>query len=367
MSYGAIMKRVLVYGMTDNPGGIESYLKMLLYKMKDLGIQLDFVTDFPTIAYEKELKETDCRIFFIPAKGKKLFKHWSGIKKILKEHPEYDNVYFNLLDAGGVFTAVVAKMMKRKVIVHSHNNGTDKKMLHRICKPFLKLITDCCVSCSKSAAEYMFGKKIVKESNYLVIPNAIDAENFEFNENIRIEYRQKLDVEKNFVICHVGRITRQKNPYRLIDIFEKVYEKDPSAILIHVGNGELKEEFIEYVNSKKCSSKIKILGVRKDISEIMQASDVFFLPSLYEGLGIVAVEAQAAGLPVVLSTKVAEEIGITNNLTFVDLNDTDDVWADKILNYKNFHRESTKEIIIDKGYDKNTMSVVYDKLARYMA
>ena len=360
------MKRVLVYGMTNNPGGIESYLMFMLEKMKAYDIQFDFVTDFPDIAYKSTIEKEGCKVYYIPAKGKKLFKHWAGIRKILKEHPEYDTVYFNILDAGGVFSAIIPKLMGRKVITHSHNNDTDKVRLHKLCKPFLKLITDKYVACSKSAASFMFGKKIVKKNKALVIPNAIDASKFDFDKEIRSEYRNKLDIEDKFVICHVGRITRQKNPYRLMDIFEKVYEKDNSAVLLYVGNGELKEEVSQYVNNKKCADAIKMLGVRKDISQLMQASDVFFLPSLYEGLGIVAVEAQAAGLPVVLSTKVAEEIKITENLVFVDLKENDDVWADKILSYKDFERKSSKEIIVNAGYDKNTMSKVFDVFAGWI-
>ncbi len=360
------MKRVLVYGMTDNPGGIESYLLFILEKLKGFNIQLDFVTDFPTIAYEEQLRSAGSRIFYIPAKGKKLFKHWAGMRKILKENPEYNTVYFNLLDAGGVFTAIVAKLKGKKIIVHSHNADTDKVRLHKLCRPFLKMITDSYVACAKTAAIYMFGNEIVDKGNYLIIPNAIDSDTFEFNQEIRDSYREKMELKDKFVVLHVGRLTRQKNPYRLLDIFDTLYGKDKSAALLYVGDGEIKEDVYAYAKGKASYPNMKLLGVRKDIPELMQSADVFLLPSLYEGLAIVAVEAQAAGLPLIASANITEEIKITDNMSFVDLAETDEAWVEKILSYKGFNRESAKEIIVKAGYDKHSMSEIFAKLAECM-
>ena len=115
------MKRILVYGMTNNPGGIESYLLFMMDKLLGYNIQMDFISDFPTIAYEKELISKGARIYHIPAKGKNLIKHWKEFSKVLKEHPEYETVYFNVLDAGAVFTALAPRLKGRNIIVHSHN------------------------------------------------------------------------------------------------------------------------------------------------------------------------------------------------------------------------------------------------------
>ena len=345
------MKRILVYGMSNNPGGIESYLLGMTSKIKKYGIQFDFVSDFDSMAYADELRQNGSKLYFIPAKGKKLLRHLGAMRKLLKDHPEYQTVYFNILDAGAAFTMAVPRLMGRRCIVHSHNGSTGKIWLHRICRPFLNRMADERAACSNLAAEYMFGKRLQNRKPAVIIPNAIHADRYYFNENIRKEYRVKLGLEDRFVICHVGRMTEQKNSFRLIDIFDSLCEAEPKAELLYVGTGELEEQVTAYAKKKKYADKIRFLGIRSDVAELMQASDVFLLPSLYEGLPIVAVEAQAAGLPVVLSSNITDETDITGNLKFVNLKDSDCMWVRTILEYKNFKREDCRILIQIAGYD----------------
>ena len=241
------MKRVLVYGMTDNPGGIESYLLSIIERASERGIQLDFVTDFPSIAHEEVLKQQNARIYYIPAKGKKLVQHMLGLRKILREHPEYETVYFNILDAGAAITMLVPYFLRRKRVVHSHNGSTDKERLHMLCQPLLNKMTNEYVACSKLAAEFMFGNKICSKKQILIVPNAIDVEKYNFNLEKRNTYREKLQVQDNLVICHVGRITRQKNPFRLIDIFSSLHDREPKSVLLYIGTGDLEQEIKNYV------------------------------------------------------------------------------------------------------------------------
>lgn len=347
------MKRILVYGMSDNPGGVESYLFGMSERMKKYGIQFDFISDFPGIAYEKELKENGASVYYIPPKGKKLISHWIGFARVLLRHKEYDSVYFNILDAGAVFTILIPWLFRKKIIVHSHNGNTDKVWLHKFCKPFVSKIANRKMACSGLAAAYMFGKKEASKKKVLIVPNAIDAERYDFNEKIREEYRGKLELSDKLTVCHIGRMSAQKNPFRILEIFSSVYRKDKNAVLLYVGTGELKEKVKEYAGKLKCAGNIKFLGVRCDISEILQASDVFLLPSLYEGLPIVAVEAQAAGLPVILSAAVTRETDITGNVRFIDLRRSDDDWAEEILRSRKLLRKSMRDRIISAGYDMN--------------
>lgn len=373
------MNKILVYGMTDNPGGMESYILMAMEQLKTHDIQMDFITDFPTIAYEEKLRSAGSNIYFFPAKGRKLFKHWMGIRKVLKEHPEYKTVYFNVLDAGAIFTAIVPKLMGRRVVVHSHNGDTDKVKLHRRCKKLLSKITDGYVACSKVAAKYMFTEKV--QDKVLIIPNAIDVNAFKLDEELRKETRKALDIENNFVVCHIGRITRQKNPYRMLDIFEEVYKNDSSSVLLYVGDGDITAEVRTEVKKRvvKASESwnatystsefkphIRMLGVRSDIPVIMQGADVFLLPSLYEGLPIVAIESQAAGLPTLMSTNITDEVGLTDKAEFISLEEDDSVWADRILAHKDVERTSGQEAVQRAGYDKNSMSGVFAELANLL-
>lgn len=353
------MKRILVYGMSDNPGGVESYLLGMFERMEKYGIQFDFISDFPGVAYEKALKDGGASVYYIPPKGKKLISHWAGFAKVLRRHKEYDSVYFNILDAGAVFTVLVPWLFRKKIIVHSHNGDTDKVWLHRLCRPFIKRMADRKMACSGLAAIYMFGKKETAKKNVLIVPNAIDAEKYDFNETVRQEYREKLKLDNKFTICHIGRMSNQKNPFRILDIFASVWEKEKNAVLLYAGTGELKEKVKEYAGKMECAGNIQFLGVRSDISEILQASDVFLLPSLYEGLPIVAIEAQAAGLPAVLSTAVTREADITGNVRFIDLRRSNDEWAEELLRSRKFMRRGTREKIITAGYDMN--NPVYDE------
>lgn len=344
------MKKVLVYGMTDNPGGIEMYLMNTLFRChKD--IRFDFVTDFPQIAYESQIRENGSEIYYIPAKGKKLVKHWKNFYRILKEHPEYQKIYFNILDAGAAFTMLIPWILGRKIIAHSHNGSTEKKVLHYLCRPIMCMMTKEYVACSKLASKFMFGKKISQSGKVKLIPNAINAKKFDFNIEVREETRRILKLEDKFVICHVGRLTFQKNPIGLINIFENVVSKKDNAILISIGTGDMEEQVKSYVKEKKLQDKVIFLGVRKDIPDILQASDVFLLPSIYEGLPIVGIEAQASGLPCVMSDTISEEVDITGNVVFLSLSDNLEKWSESILQTQQKIRKSTREQIQKHGYD----------------
>lgn len=356
------MKKVLVYGMTGNPGGIESYLLNLVQKV-EYGT-FDFVTDFPQIAYSTNLKELGCDIYYIPAKRTHPIEHLKALSKILKSHPEYKCIYFNILDAGAVFTMLPVYFSKRINIVHSHNGAANKMWLHKLCQPLLNKISQHKVACSYLASDYMFGKKYRK--NVLIVPNAIDIEKFRFKENQRIITREELQLEDRFVLCHIGRMSYQKNPFGLLDIFAAVLQKNPSAILLYIGVGELEKTIVEYAEKRKIEKSIRFLGVRKDIPALLSASDVFLLPSFYEGLPIVGVEAQASGIPCVLSDAVTKEVDITKNIVFCSLNSPPEKWAEVILQTKGRPRSDFTEEIKAAGYDMKHSSEAYNKLIQLL-
>ena len=168
-------QRVLVYGMSDNPGGIETYLRNLTKELAP-EIVLDFVTDFPGVAYEEELKSYGSRIYYIGAKSQGLLKQWKKFRKLLREHPEYQTVYGNILNAGAVFTLIIPWIHRRKIVIHSHNGAADNERLHKICRPFLNGIAKQFVACSKLAGSFMFGQRIMEHKDVLIMPNAIEAE-----------------------------------------------------------------------------------------------------------------------------------------------------------------------------------------------
>lgn len=340
------MVKVLVYGMTDNPGGIETYLVNTVRRLHGI-VHMDFVSDFPSVAHEDVLKELGAEIYLIPAKGKHLFPHWIGLWKILKQHPEYKVIYFNLLDAGGAFTELVPWLLHRRIVTHSHNGATDKLRLHKICRPFLNLFTDKRVACSRLAADYMFGP----DNHAIILPNAIDSEKYSFQPTVREEKRFALGVGDATLICHVGRLSNQKNPFGLLDIFKNILEKDPSVYLMSIGTGEMEQEVHAYAEKIGVKQRVLFLGKRDDVPDLMQAADVFLLPSFYEGLPIVGIEAQAAGLPCVMSDCITKEVDVTGNVTFLSLKEPKELWAETVLTVSKRQRQNTIKDIIEHGYD----------------
>lgn len=329
------MKQILVYGFSNNPGGIETYLLNLLTLLKGQ-IQFDFVSDFGDVAHRDILENAGSRIYFIPPKGKGLWAHLKAFRKILKEHKEYEYIYFNILDAGAALTQLVPFFMGRKVITHSHNGGTDKPRLHKICKPLLKITKGKKAACSALAAKYMFGNT----KNVTIIPNAIDANKFTFDKEARKAKRAELGVDdKQCVICHIGRLTYQKNPFGMLDIFKTVLQKLPDAVLVSIGTGDIDDEVKEYAKKSDIYENTLFLGKRNDIPELLSAADVFFLPSFYEGLPIVAIEAQAAGLHLVLSDTITKETDITGNIKFLSLDEDKETWAEALIEAAGKERE----------------------------
>lgn len=356
------MKRILVYGMTDNAGGIETYLINLLEKVTPYGICLDFITDSSAIAYEETIKEKGSMIYYIPAKGKDLYGHLKSFFQTLHEHTEYKIVYMNLLNASGVITALIPKLLRREIIVHSHNGEAENLRIHQLFRPLLCFITDYYCACSNLAAQFMFGKKIASSGKVLLIPNAINALKFNFNCERRNFLRKKWSLEDAFVICHVGRITNQKNPYAVIDIFRELYKRDSMTKLLYIGKGDMEAEIKTYVKETKMTDHIFFWGERNDIADILQVADVFLLPSKYEGLPISALEAQAAGLPCVLSSNISGEVNITGNVVQLSLNDEWQTWADAILKFKDWNRKSVYSQIAASGYDLSTLNKELEKL-----
>ncbi|MCB5712147.1 glycosyltransferase family 1 protein [Lactonifactor longoviformis] len=357
------MKRILVYGMTNNPGGIETYLMNILRSLDKDRITFDFVTDFPEIVYKEEILSYNSKVFYIPPKGKKLFKHWTKLWRILREHPEYRIVYFNILDAGAAVTMLIPWMLKRRIIVHSHNGSTDKLRLHNYCRPLLNLFADKFVACSQLAASFMFGDN--KKDEVLIVPNAIDIEQYKFNQHKRIRTRNLLNISGQFVVCHIGRISEQKNPYGLLKIFKEVLVRKPDSLLLYIGSGELEKEIHEYAVNIGIKDKIYFMGKRKDIPELLCASDVFLLPSFYEGLPIVGIEAQASALPCILSDTISKEIDITGDVIFCSLNKSPGEWANVILNCQNAKRISNINKLQERGYSLKEHSETYYKLLQF--
>jgi len=297
------MKRVLVYGMTNNRGGIETYLMNYFRLFNHDNVMFDFVTDYATIAYAAEIEQLGCKVFHIPSKKESLIRHIVSFRRILREHPEYHIVYYNILSASGVFSILGSVGRRRLIrIVHSHNNYVKRLWLHKLCRPLLNMMRIHRFACSVQAGDFMFGKAYTKRGRVTIIKNAIDCKAFQYDPKKRVAVRKRLGLSDAFVVGHVGKLCYQKNTLFLIDIFDQIIRKQDNAVLMLVGDGEDRELVESKIASLGLQEHILMLGMRSDVSDLMQAMDVFLLPSRFEGFGIVLVEAQSAGVRFVASS-----------------------------------------------------------------
>lgn len=347
------MKRILVYGMTNNRGGIESYLMNYFRNLKRKQIVFDFITEHRNIAYSEEIKQLGSRVYYIPSRRDGLIKHMLAIRKILQSHNEYDTVYFNILSASEVFTVLAAAGVRNvKKIVHSHNNAVKSINRHRILRPLLIGLSDVKLACSEDAALFMFGKKCMRDNKVTIINNAIDLQKYRYRPEVRKKMRDAFHISTNtYVIGHIGRMCYQKNTLFLIEIFNKIHMKDPEALLLLVGEGEDREQVEELIKKYDLKNNVLLLGMRNDVENLLQMMDVFLLPSRFEGLGIVLIEAQAAGLTCVCSDSFGDAANISKTIKYYSLDHLPEEWADVVLRFRNKERENYYDMLVDGGYD----------------
>ena len=288
-------------------------------------------------------------------------------KDVLKRH-QYDVMHIH---SGSVYSLyIMAKLAKKygvkKVIVHSHATGKlnfKYKLIKFFSDKHICKYADEFLACSDSAAEWKFPKVIIKNKAYQVIKNGIDTRKFIFNSETRNEYRKNFGLTDELVLCNVGRFAYQKNHEFMVEITKVLSEKQINYKFILVGDGELKEKIIKKIADLQLSDKFIFLEKRSDIAQIMMASDVFVFPSISEGLGIVAIEAQATGLPVICSTCIPNETKLTDIINYVDLSNFDK-WVQVILNYQNKGIDRTKyaEQVKSAGYDAKTSANVLEEI-----
>ncbi len=360
-------KRVLYYNTCLDMGGTEVYMVNLIESMDKSKFDFDVLIKSSKIKNQiltKRLEDIDVKINYL---GKSfLAQMLNAVIFFLKNSNKYDIIHINATSqVVGIFAFFGSQFGNiQKVIFHSHMGGNDNKenFTDKIGLFLVKNFATDLVSCSDKASEFMFKKKIAESGKVIILNNAIDLEKFRFNAEIRKKYRKELDLENNFVILNIGRFVPQKNQEKLVEIFSCISKKDKSVKLVFVGVGDLQEDVKKKVLELKLDSNVLFLNERKDVNCILQASDVFVMTSIHEGLPIVAVEAQASGLPLILSDAISRETNITGNCTFIDLKENSEIWANKILELKKFKREDTSEKIIRAKFDKNSAKLQIEKL-----
>lgn len=338
-------------------GGTESLLMSILRVVDKEKFQYDFVEQtMDKCDHDDEIISLGSKIYRCPKialNNIKDYRLWW--RKFFKEHPEYRIIHGHSHGSAPIYIDE-ANRAGRITIFHCHNpyEKNLKGAVSFIWQYPLRKKPDYLFACSADAGRSLFGKK----SQFDVIKNGIQTEKFLWNKEIRQQVRKIYNLKDEFVVGNVARFVDQKNHKFLIDIFREILKKKENSRLMLVGYGELEEEIKEKVKSLGIEDKVIFTGVKNNVNELLQAMDVFVLPSLFEGLGIVNIEAQAAGVPCFVSDKVVpKDVRITDLLEFISLNDSPKIWADRVIDgylQKN-ERNNMYEEIVKSGFDiKNT-------------
>lgn len=350
------MVRVLHIVTNMDRGGLETMLMNYYRHMDREKIQFDFLEHRrDRAAYDDEIESLGGRIFRLPRLNPLSSDYFHALNAFFAAHPEYRIVHSHL-DCMSAYPLCAAKNAKVPVrIAHAHSTSQDrnwKLVFKLISKKLISLYTTDLFACSADAGEWMFGTKDVH-----ILPNAIDIERYAFNLLIRNQTRKALGLDDAFVIGHVGRFSAVKNHSFLTDVFAQIKRQEPNSKLLLVGAGSEMQAVQQKVKALGLGADVIFTGVRNDVANLMQAMDVFVFPSLYEGLGIVLIEAQAAGLPCVVSDVIPREAYLTDLVTAEKLSSSVETWAEKILEKREVLRTDRRSEIAAHGFDITTEAI----------
>lgn len=364
-----IMKpdRILyICGGIMNRGGIESYM-MNYYRHIDRNkIQIDFIVHGNQKGvYDDEIEELGGKIYHVPVKSKDYFGNIRALKKIFNSG-EYKIVHSHM-DAMNMVVLKTARKCGVPIrISHSHNtkhltSNPIKVLMNEYARKNVSRYATHLFACSSLAGEWLYGKKNIDQGKVLLINNAIEVAKYQFSESSRNEMRSKLPIlDDEIVIGHVGRFDYQKNHSFLLDVFKEYININPKCKLVLVGEGHLKENIINKIQNLGISDNVILAGTTDKVENYLNLFDVFVFPSLFEGLGIVLIEAQANGLPCIVSDTVPSESNVTGSISYLSLKDDIKHWANEIENKRKVRSKQFNALTqydIDK--EANKLQAIY--------
>ena len=334
-------------------GGAETLLMNLYRNIDREKVQFDFVKTTRTKdPYEDEILSLGGRIYTRPKLGiKNAFACGKWWKTFFAEHPEYKIAHGHQHSTAPFYLAY-AKKAGAVTIAHSHTNSGGsglKKLIKNFTRLLLRRRADYFMACSPEAAEWLFGKDIAKSEKCTILPNAIDAKRFVFSPEGREKIRRELGLGDGLVVGHVGRFSRSKNHGFLLETFAEIKKQKSDAKLLLLGEGSLENEIREKARALGITDDVVFGGVHLDLRDYYSAMDVFAFPSVQEGLGIVAVEAQACGLYVVKSEVVPDAVCASDLVKTLKLGDGAKKWAHEIVSKDIPHERSNYGKIIDNS------------------
>lgn len=356
------MKRVIHIVGAMAPGGFENFIMNIYRKMDRSKIQFDFIVHKKKDnAYDDEIESLGGRLFYVTRKGKNPIKNFLEIRKVIKDNKE--SIVCRHSDSAFTVVDLLAARLggAKKVIMHSHSTTTGNVKIHNFFRKWMGFVPTHRFACSKAAGQWMFGNL-----DYTFVPNAIDTSEYLYHADIRESMRKEWNVENKNVYGHVGNFVYAKNHTFLLDVFKQITLKDENAVLFLIGEGELREEIEAKIQKLDLQDKVILTGRRKDVVRFLQMFDLFFFPSVYEGLPVSMVEAQCSGLKCLISDSITDEIMLTDCVKQKSLNDSVEEWANTAISMldegKQRQRYSRQEEIIAAGYGIDELVKFYENI-----
>ncbi len=358
------MIRVLHWVSVMDRGGQETFIMNIYRNIDRDKVQFDFLCSLNKKGdYDDEIKSLGGNIFYldIKRKGGKFSKYYFELKEtsklLSKIADKYDIIHLHNYHAFSSYLEVKAckKAGFKNIILHSHNSCAPRIKLHKLFRPLLARQKITRFACSQEAGKWLHDNR-----SFEVIYNGIDTSQFYYDKENRLKLREELGLINNFVIGMVGRFNYQKNHMFALEVFSECVKINHQARLVLVGKGELEQGIIKKVEELSLQDKVIFLGVRNDVNKLMSAFDTLLMPSLFEGLGVVLIEAQYSYLPVIVSDNIPDETYISDLLKPINLNSDKKIWANTILQLKHINRE--KITISDNNFNINFVaSELYNK------
>ncbi|MBU5428789.1 glycosyltransferase [Kineothrix sp. MSJ-39] len=354
-------KRILVIGLTERMGGVETFIYNSTIFSDREKYEYDFLvhgTDH--CVFENEILQfynNERHIYFVEKIKKNPIKWLKDMLTFYQTNgSKYDYIHIQTGAASEiVYVFPFCFFYGIKVIVHSHNGNGYSPFINAVFRPIVNWVAYEKIACSVEAAKWLFGLDIKKVK---ILNNGIDTKKFSYNEQSRKKIRREYHILDELVIGHIGRFSEQKNHEKIIAIFREIKKRIENAKLILVGTGEKIDEIKELVKKIGYEKSIIFAGKQMNTEEYYSAFDVFLMPSLYEGLPIVGIEAQSMGLQCYFSNTIDKQILITDRAKIVSLDATDKEWADIICNnlISLNDREKYPAIVDQRGYSiRNTI------------
>lgn len=359
-------KRVLHFQGRMGKGGAETFMMNAFREIDRTQYIFDFVIyeDYQEVRpYHEEIKDLGGEIYVVPNPNRNMIRYVKEVKKLFHQH-HFDIVHNEIFFGGGINLWLAKKAGISQRIAHSHatTDGKGNRMPYRAIRPvFQKMMMENAtdfLACSHEAGIGLFGET----QPFIVVPNGIDLSHYQNIPQSKIELRKRLSLPADsFVIGHIGRFEEQKNHRFLLNIMERIVRDYPDTYLLSVGTGSLEEEIHRLADQMGISEQVLFLGEREDIAELMKVMDAFVLPSLYEGLPMVAIEAQAANVKLVLSTEVSPDTVLSENVHFISLKDSLEQWESVIMSPPLGNNPLPKLAFFDRKNTAKMLEEIYCK------